>query len=177
MKFKDIVAISGMSGLYEMMKQRPDGMVVRSLQEEKSRFVSNRIHTFSPLETIAIYTDNNDSVELKKVMQTILAKKEEIKIPSAKAKSPDLKAFFKQILENYDEERVYVSDIKKVIKWFNLLKEYDLIADDEEEEEEAATEEQTEATTEEQAETATAEESSTETPAAEVETEPTEKTD
>ena len=125
MEFKDIVAISGMSGLYEMEKQRPDGMVVRSLEEGKSRFVSNRIHTFSPLNAVAIYTDDNDSVELEEVMRIILEKG--ITIPSHKGKTAELKAFFEQILENYDREKVYVSDIKKVIKWFHLLNDNNLI--------------------------------------------------
>ncbi len=128
MKFKDVVAISGMGGLYEMVKQRPNGMLVRPLGGTKTQLVSNRIHTFSPLDKISIYT-SNDTVELKEVMRTIFkADIEEGKPPIAhKSGSSELKRYFRTILEDYDEERVYVSDIKKVIKWYNLLKEHDII--------------------------------------------------
>ncbi|HRI27892.1 MAG TPA: DUF5606 domain-containing protein [Chitinophagales bacterium] len=61
MKFKDIVAVSGMPGLYEMVSAKPNGAVVKSLGEAKTQFVSNRLHTFSPLDKISIYTTDTDS--------------------------------------------------------------------------------------------------------------------
>lgn len=142
MEFKDVVSISGMGGLFEMIKQRPNGMIVKGLGNNKTQFVSNRIHTFSPLDKIAIYTIN-DSVPLIDVMLEMLRlDNEENKPPiPPKSSSPDLKKYFVSILSDYDEERVYVSDIKKVIKWYNLLKEHDLVRKPEPVEEEVETEE------------------------------------
>ncbi len=138
-EFKDVVSISGMGGLFAIVAQRPNGMIVRPFGEEKSRLVSNRIHTFSPLDKIAIYTDD-DSIPLLDVMRAMLkADTEENNTPvSPKASSNDLKKYFRSVLEDYNEERVYVSDIKKIIKWYAILKEYDLILFEDATEDEAA---------------------------------------
>ena len=135
MEFKDIVAVSGMGGLYEMVNARPDGMIVRQLGGSKTQFVSNRIHSFSPLDKIGIFTDS-DTVDLQEVMFAILTKDEEngLSIPKSKADSASLKAFLKSVLPDYDEERVYVSDIKKIVKWYKILKEHKLITPIKEEE-------------------------------------------
>ncbi len=127
-EFKDVVSISGMGGLFATVAQRPNGMIVRALGEEKSKLVSNRIHTFSPLDKIAIYTED-DSIPLIDVMRAMLtADTEQNNAPvSSKASSSDLKKYFRSILADYNEERVYVSDIKKIIKWYGILKDHDLI--------------------------------------------------
>jgi len=132
MEFKDILAISSMPGLYESLGERPDGLLVRRLDEKKVRFVSNRIHVFSPLDKIGIYVTDveNDNVALDKVMRAILKAETEqnLQLPSSKkASNKDLKAFITTILPDYDESRVYVSDIKKLIKWYLIVK--DLAAD------------------------------------------------
>ena len=74
MEFKDILAISSMPGLYQSLGERPDGLLVQRLGEEKVRFVSNRIHVFSPLDKIGIYVTDieEDNVALDKVMRSIL---------------------------------------------------------------------------------------------------------
>jgi hypothetical protein len=146
MEFKDIVAISGMPGLYETLRQRPDGIIAQGLGEKKSRYISNRIHTFSPLDKISIYTEGEDSVLLEVVFR--LMQEQELSHnnvpPKAKSSSDVLRGYFKTILADYDEERVYVSDIKKVIKWYLLLKQFDAIPP--EEVEETVAEEETTAT-------------------------------
>ena len=135
MEFKDVVAVSGMGGLFEMVAQRPDGMVIKHIGGSKKKFASNRIHTFSPLDKIGIYTLDGDSVPLEDVMRNIKQYAEDGgTVISANSSSDELKDFFKEVLEDYDDERVYVSDIKKVIKWYNILAEYDLIQEKEEEE-------------------------------------------
>ncbi|MGB1242000.1 MAG: DUF5606 domain-containing protein [Chitinophagales bacterium] len=130
MEFKDVVAVSGMGGLFEMISQRPDGMLIQPIGSNKKKFVSNRIHTFSPLDKIGIYTLDGDSLPLEDVMRNI---HKDVAaggiIPKASAKSTELKAFFNRVMEDYDDERVYVSDIKKVIKWYAILAEHDLITE------------------------------------------------
>ena len=128
MEFKDILAISSMPGLYESMSERPGGLLVRRLDEKKVRFVSNRIHVFSPLDKIGIYiTDaEEDNVALDKVMRKIVQAEIDtnIQLPNAKkASNAELKAFMTSVLPNYDETRVYTSDIKKLIKWYLIVKE------------------------------------------------------
>ncbi len=142
MEFKDIVAVSGMAGLFQMISQRPDGMLIQGLDGSKKRFVSNRIHTFSPLDKIGIYTQDGDSLPLEDVMQNIL-KDAEVggDLPKPKSSSADLKRFFSRVMPDYDDERVYVSDIKKVVKWYSILANYDLIQIKEEEEDTAEEEE------------------------------------
>jgi len=134
MKFKDIIAISNMGGLYEVIKQRPDGVIARALNEKRNRYVSNRIHTFSPLDKIGIFTENNDSEPLGYVLRSIqLFEENGNTLPHPKKSSSSiLKNFLGTILPDYDEERVYVSDIKKLIKWYLILKKYDGIPTEEE---------------------------------------------
>ncbi len=128
MEFKDILAISSMPGLYQSLGERPDGLLVQRLGEEKVRFVSNRIHVFSPLDKIGIYVTDveEDNVALDKVMRSILQAETEqnLSLPtSKKASNKELRTFLRTILPNFDEERVYVSDIKKLIKWYLIVKE------------------------------------------------------
>lgn len=124
MKFKDIVAISGLPGLYEMISAKSGGATLRGLHDGKTQFISNRIHTFSPLDKISVYTVDTDSEPLGNVIQNILKleKEQNGTVPQAKDKPDNLRAFLKAVLPNYDESRVYVSDIQKLVKWYNLLK-------------------------------------------------------
>ncbi|NNC94814.1 MAG: DUF5606 domain-containing protein [Chitinophagales bacterium] len=136
MEFSDIVAITGMPGLYRSVAQRQDGMIVSELGEEKSRFVSARIHMFTPLENITIYTDD-DSIMLKEVFSKMLDGRGENEVPLPNASKDDLKAYFEKVIPDYDKDRVYVSDMKKVVKWFHAIDEQklmtkELLADTEE---------------------------------------------
>ncbi len=123
--YKKIVTIGGKPGLYEIQNQRPDGLIVKSLIDAKTQFVSSRLHHFTLLENISIYTQL-DSEPLYDIFEKMGENDSEI--PEAKSSSNDLKAFFIKILPDYDEERVYVSDIKKVIKWYRLLQNHELSA-------------------------------------------------
>ncbi len=145
MEFKDVVAVSGMGGLFEMVAQRPDGILIQPLGGTKKKFASNRIHTFSPLDKIGIYTLDGDSLPLEDVMRNIKKYEEEGNtVVSANSSSNDLKDFFSQVMEDYDDERVYVSDIKKVVKWYQILAEHDLIQEKAAAEEEEASEDKQE---------------------------------
>ena len=135
MDYKDIVAISGLGGLFKSENQRGDGMIVTSLDDGNTKFVPSRNHLFTPLETITVYTEE-DSVDLYEIFQKM--NKDESPVPNAsKASADDLKKYFETIQPDYDKEQVYISDIKKIVKWFDILKDkIDFTKDLEEKEEE-----------------------------------------
>jgi hypothetical protein len=121
MDLKDIVAVTGLSGLYKSAAKRNDGMIITSLETGKTTFASARVHMFTPLDTITVYVENNDTTELIKIFAEMKKQEKSNPVPDAKADNPTLKAYFKKILPNYDEEKVYFSDIVKIVKWYRLL--------------------------------------------------------
>ncbi len=135
MEFSKLVAVTGMPGVYEIINTRQDGMIVRSLSTNKTQFVSSRIHGFSVLETISMYTDDIEGVMLVDVFRTLKARDEAGgAIISPKSNKEDLMKFFGELVPNYDRDRVYPSDVKKVIKWYNLIKPFDVIHEEVKEE-------------------------------------------
>lgn len=121
MNLKDILAISGYPGLFKMVAQTRNGVIVESLSDGKRMpaYASSKI---SSLEDIAIYTEV-DEVPLKEVFAKIFETQNGESALKASASSKELKAFFESMLPDYDKERVYVSDIKRVVKWYNQLLE------------------------------------------------------
>lgn len=111
-------------------------MLVGDVDSGKVRFASIRKHQFSPLETISMYTDDDDSVELKIIFQTMLDQMADNPPPTPKASSEDHRTYFTKILPNHDRDQVHISDIKKAIRWFNFLHERGLLNASEEEGEE-----------------------------------------
>lgn len=134
MNLENYIAISGMPGLFKMINSRSNGLLVSDIDTGKTKFVSIRQHQFTPLATVAIYTVD-DATELKVIFKTMLEQLETNPPVNIKDSATLLREYFAQILPDYDEDRVQVSDIKKVIKWFNFLNERNLldVAGDEEE--------------------------------------------
>jgi hypothetical protein len=122
MNLKDLVAVSGMSGIYRMAANRNNGLIIEDMDTGKKKFASSRRHNFTPLESIAIYTDS-DSTELPKIFQNMLDQLEDNPPVSANASNSELREYFTDILPDHDQDRVNISDIKKVIKWFSFLHE------------------------------------------------------
>jgi len=112
MKIEEIVAISGLPGLYKIQANRSNGMIVEEIDGGKSKFVSMRKHQFTPLATVAIYTEE-DATELEEVFKTIMQKETELPLPDLSSPKPVLFEYFSKILPEYDRERVMVSDVKK----------------------------------------------------------------
>lgn len=131
---KGILALSGQSGLFKLIAEAKNNIIVESLENGKRMPVYSTTRV-STLEDIAIYTDAAD-VPLKEVFQKIAEKENSGKSVDHKSSANVLKNYFAGILPDYDRERVYVSDIKKVILWYNLLQEKGLLDFTEEEEEE-----------------------------------------
>lgn len=122
MNLKNIVAVSGLPGLYKLVSTKNNGLLVADPDTGKTRFCSVRQHQFTPLETVAIYTDV-DAVEIGKVFQSMYDHTEQLPMPSANAEHKVLQKYFAEILPDYDRDRVYHSDMKKIIKWYNYLLE------------------------------------------------------
>lgn len=120
MEYNKLVAVTGMPGLYELLSSKADGGIVKSLQDGSSKFVSNRVHQFSHLESIEIYT-TADNVNMVEVLQGMASSKE--KMPDAKASNDEIKKYFTKVYPAIDIERVYASDMKKMLKWFEILNE------------------------------------------------------
>jgi Domain of unknown function (DUF5606) len=128
MDLKEIMSVSGMPGLYKVMANRTDGLIVEGLHDKARKFVSSRQHMFTPLENITLYT-TDDSIELKEVLSNMKKNEGEHPVPDIK-KTDDssLRKYMKTIVPNYDEEKVYASDIKKLIKWYELLNANQLVS-------------------------------------------------
>ena len=119
MKIDKIIAISSKPGLYEIKSQTKGGVIVESLIDKK-RFPVNSVHNISALSDIAIYT-YEEEVPLKDVFFNIFKKEEGKKAIDHKSKKEELLNYFSEVLPDYDEERVYPSNIKKVLQWYNAL--------------------------------------------------------
>jgi hypothetical protein len=133
MNLDPYVAVSGKPGVFKLVTNRSNGLVLEDLDDQKVKFFPTRKHQFTPLGTVAIYT-LEDSTEMKVIFQTMLdqyATNPPVAVSSA---NHELFEYFEKILPDYDEDRVYISDIKKVIKWFNFLRERDLLTASDEEE-------------------------------------------
>jgi hypothetical protein len=124
-ELKDILAISGKSGLFKMVAQARNGIVVESL-EDKKRHVVPATARVSSLEDIAIFTVKEE-VPLADIFLMIKEKSDGKEILSHKAPVEELKSYFKELVPEYDEDRVYLSDIKKVLQWYNQLLKHDLL--------------------------------------------------
>ncbi len=120
MEYSKLISITGMSGLFEVVGSKTDGAIVRSLEDKTTKFVSSRVHNFSHLESIEIFTIR-ENVNLVEIFQAMDKSTE--KLPSEKdAKA--ITAYFKKVYKDMDFDRVYASDMKKMVKWFSILKEH-----------------------------------------------------
>ncbi len=118
MEYNKLISVTGMSGLFEMLSSKNDGAIVKSLEDNTTKFVSSRIHNFSHLESIEVYTIR-ENVNLAEVFKAMEASKEAL--PSEKDAAA-VKAYFEKVYPDMDFERVYASDMKKMVKWFGVLK-------------------------------------------------------
>lgn len=120
MKLDKIVAVSGMAGLHKLLATRNNGLLIESFENGKRQFVSSRKHQFTPLVSIGIYT-YTDVAALDDVFKTINETKEANPVPDPNDKPDDLRAWFKTIVTDHDEDRVHINDIRKVIKWHTFI--------------------------------------------------------
>lgn len=119
MNLTGIIAISGRAGLYKVVAQGKNNLIVESL-DDKKRFPAYASDRISALEDISIYATDED-VALKVIFDSIYTKEIGGMAPSHKEDKKLLEGYLLDILPNYDQERVYISDIKKLFQWYNLL--------------------------------------------------------
>lgn len=117
MEYNKLVSVTGLGGLFELVSSKSDGAVVRSLEDNSTKFVSSRIHNFSHLESIEVYT-TKDNVNLVDVFLAMKESKE--KLPAA-GDAKAVKKYFEKVVPDMDFERVYASDMKKMVKWYEVL--------------------------------------------------------
>ncbi len=122
MEYNKLVSVTGLSGLFELLSSKADGGVVRSLEDKSTRFVSNRVHNFSHLEGIEVFT-TKDNVNLVEVFTAMKESAEPL--PSEKDAAA-IKKYFEKVYPDMDFSRVYASDMKKMVKWFEVLKANDV---------------------------------------------------
>lgn len=117
MEYGKIISVTGLGGLFELVGSKKDGAIVRSLEDKSTRFVASRVHNFSHLESIEVYTVR-ENVNLADVFTAMKNSSEPL--PSDKDNAA-VKAYFEKVYPDIDFERVYASDMKKMIKWFKAL--------------------------------------------------------
>jgi hypothetical protein len=117
MEYNKLVAVTGLSGLFELISSKADGGIVKSLEDKSTKFVSNRVHSFSHIESIEVYT-TGDNVNLSEVF--IAMKNSGESLPAANDVNA-IKTYFGKVFPTMDFERVYGSDMKKMIKWFEII--------------------------------------------------------
>lgn len=123
--FSTLVSVSGLPGLYRVVANRHNGLIVEDLTNGQKRFAPVRSHQFSLLASIGIYTEDGTED-----LQNVFLAMDAHSTPApdvAVAKDEELRQYFRQILPTYDEEMVRMGDIRKVIKWFHFIKENDIM--------------------------------------------------
>lgn len=133
MDLKDILSISGQPGLYKFISQGRNAIIVENLETKKrmSAFGSERI---SSLEDISIFTDDED-LPLVDVFKKIHEKEGDKPAIDPKSPPDKLKNYLSELVPGYDKDRVYTSDIKKIMMWYNLLLELDMVKFEEKDDE------------------------------------------
>jgi hypothetical protein len=122
MEYAKLISVTGMPGLYELISSKADGAIVRSLQDQSTRFASTRQHSFSQLESIEVYTIR-ENVNLSDIFLAMKASKEAL--PDEKD-TKAIKSYFQKVYPDMDFERVYASDMKKMIRWFSVIQEKEI---------------------------------------------------
>ena len=140
---KQIASISGMSGLYRVVKPTRNGIIIESLAEQPERSVAQARHKVSLLDEISIYTtDEQNMIPLAEVFDRIREQYDQELPVNAKSSGAELSGFLEEIIPDYDQERVYTSDMKKIVAWYTIVSKF-LPYSEEEAAEPAAEEEPT----------------------------------
>lgn len=126
MEYREIVSVTGLSGLYQLLATKADGAIIRNIGDKTTKFISARQHNVTPLESIEVYT-TGENVRLGNVFQKMLEQEQTLPLADHKAPKEAIASYFITVFPEFDLERVYPSDMKKMLKWFELLKKNDLL--------------------------------------------------
>ena len=122
MEYSKLISVSGMSGLFELVTSKNDGAIAKSLENNTTQFISTRAHQFSHLESIEVYT-THENVFLPEVFIAMGKSKEAL--PNEKDPKA-VSSYFKKVFPKMDFDRVYGSDMKKMVKWYAQLKQHNV---------------------------------------------------
>jgi len=127
MNLKGLVAVSGKPGLYKIIGQNKTGFVLESLDEQKLKLIVNLTTAkLASLEDITVFGQDDDL----KLIDIFEKMKASASVPDPKSDGSSLRNFFREVAPDHDEDRVYASDMKKIINWFNIIKELPLFTED-----------------------------------------------
>jgi len=125
MKLSDIASVSGKGGLFKVVAPAKTSLILESLDAAKAKMIATTHHRVSLLNEISIYTHTKDgTVPLEDVLKKMNKEFGDDLGVDGESDPAELKAFLKSVLPDYDEDRVYVSDIKKLVKWYKVILEY-----------------------------------------------------
>jgi len=125
MTIADLATVSGKGGLYKVVAPTKSGVILESLDESKTKLVATTNHRLSLLNEISIYTTTKEgTVALADVLKKIHADFGNDLGIDGESDASELKSFMKSVLPEFDEDRVYTSDIKKLIKWYGIIGKY-----------------------------------------------------
>lgn len=126
MEYKEIVAVTGEAGLFQLLSSKSDGAILRSLDGQTTKFVPSRNHNFTPLESIEVFT-TGENVPLRDVFKAMEQKEADTPVLDPGTEGGLIKKYFQTIFPSLDDARVYMSDLKKMLKWYPQLKASDLL--------------------------------------------------
>lgn len=130
MNLRGLVAVTGKPGLFKLVGQNKNGFVIESLDKQQVRYIVNLSTTkMATLEDITIFSEGDEEIKLIRVFEEI--KSYSKPVPAAKSDGTTLRNFFREIVPEHDESRVYSSDIKKIINWYNTIKDLPLFEEPE----------------------------------------------
>ncbi|WP_017733181.1 DUF5606 family protein [Nafulsella turpanensis] len=125
MDLKEIASVSGKGGLFRIVKPTRSGVILETLDDKAARMVATASHRISVLKEISIYTtDAEGSAPLEEVFYTIHKEFGDDPGVDSSSSPEELKAFLQHVLPEFDRDRVYVSDIKKLVSWYKILLKY-----------------------------------------------------
>ena len=128
MNLRGIVAVSGKPGLWKALAQNKTGFILESLDSQKTKLIANlSTAKIAALDEITIFGDTED-IKLTDVFERV---KNSTNVPEAKADGKKLREFFREVAPDHDEEKVYASDMKKIVSWYHLLKDLPLFSEEE----------------------------------------------
>jgi hypothetical protein len=128
MRFQEIVSITGLPGLYQLLSTKSDGAIVKSIEDGSTKFVAARVHSVTALDGIEVYTEEDNM----RLLEVFITMKNNIanataNFDASKADANALRAEFGKLFPQYDKDRVYVSDMKKMLRWFVILDNKNLL--------------------------------------------------
>jgi len=125
MNLKEVAAISGKSGLYKVIKPTRTGVILESIDEQKLKIIANSTTRVSILKEISMYTTGSEASKALEDIFALVFKKHGLSIPvSPKDDGASLGSFLEGVLPDYDKEKVYLSDIKKLVTWYTILAQF-----------------------------------------------------